>query len=270
MYGAIIGDIVGSPYEFDTGEKSKDFEFWSNEVGFTDDTVLTIAIAEALLTVDKNAGIREIKAYLIPIIRTWAMRYPYKQYGISFAKWLLDKKPKPYGSYGNGSAMRVSSVGWLYDDIKRVRKVARATAEITHNHPDGIKGAEATASAIFLARKKMSKEEIKQYIEQNFKYNLSNTLEQIRSGFRHVEECQHSMPAALRAFYESDSYEDAVRNAISLGGDTDTVACITGSIAEAYWGVPQEMKRRCESYLATDMLSVLDRFILRMQQENKL
>ena len=175
---------------------------------------------------------------------------------------LRECNPMPYGSYGNGSAMRVSAAGWLYDSMERTREVARATANVTHNHPEGIKGAESTASAIYMARNGSSKEEIKTYIEREFHYDLSRTLDNIRTYYHHVESCQETVPEAIIAFLESKDFEDAIRNAVSLGGDTDTLGAITGSIAEAFYGIPAvliaECKSRIDKGLMTDVLDEFD------------
>ena len=180
MYGAILGDIIGSPFEFDRGDKTKKFDLFSEGCGFTDDSVMTIAVGEALLAVGPEAAVKEIEDAVVSNMQDWGKRYTHAGYGGSFRHWLKEKNPKPYGSYGNGSAMRVSAAGWLYDSIERTREVARATANVTHNHPEGIKGAEATASAIYMARNGSSKEEIKEYIEGEFNYNLDRTLDEIR------------------------------------------------------------------------------------------
>jgi ADP-ribosylglycohydrolase len=166
----------------------------------------------------------------------------------------------PYGSYGNGSAMRVSSVGWLYDDINTTRRVAAWTAEVTHNHPEGIKGAEATAGAIFMARNHASKEQIRDYIEREFGYDLSRTCDEIRPGYHHVESCQETVPEAITAFMEGYDFEDVIRTAVSLGGDCDTLTCIAGSIAEAFYGVPIEMIEECRNRMGGDMRVVMERF----------
>lgn len=176
MYGAILGDIIGSPFEFDRGDKTKNFDLFSKGCGFTDDSVMTIAVGEALLAVGPEAVVKEIEEAVASNMQDWGKRYPHAGYGGSFRHWLKENNPKPYGSYGNGSAMRVSAAGWLYDSIERTREVARATANVTHNHPEGIKGAEATASAVYMARNGSSKEEIKEYIEREFHYDLSRTL----------------------------------------------------------------------------------------------
>ena len=262
MYGAILGDIIGSPFEFDRGDKTKNFDLFSKGCGFTDDSVMTIAVGEALLAVGPEAAVKEIEDAVASNMQDWGKRYPHAGYGGSFRHWLKEKNPKPYGSYGNGSAMRVSAAGWLYDSIKRTREVARATANVTHNHPEGIKGAEATASAIYMARNGSSKEEIKAYIEMEFHYNLDRTLDEIRPGYHMDETCQRTVPEAIIAFLESKDFEDAVRNAVSLGGDTDTLGAITGSIAEAFYGIPAvliaECKSRIDKGLMTDILDEFD------------
>ena len=261
MYGAVIGDTVGSPYEFDMGEKRKDFNFWNPFVRFTDDTVMTVAVADALLSelaVKQYFTERNVKNAVTVKMRTWYRKYPYAGYGANFLSWLQTDAPRPYHSYGNGSAMRVSFAGWVEKTVTGTRTLARWTAEVTHNHPEGIKGAEAVAAAIFLARSHYSKEDIKKYVEENFGYDLSRTIDEIRSGYCHVESCQKTVPEAITAFLESDSFEDAVRTAISIGGDTDTIACITGSIAEAYYGIPAEIIRKIRHYLTPDILKVLE------------
>ena len=197
-------------------------------------------------------------------MRIWGRKYYKAGYGRRFSDWLFTHwQPKPYGSYGNGSAMRVSSVGWLYDTLEETRRYAKMTAEVTHNHPEGIKGAEATAAAIFLARTGASKYEIREYIIREFDYDLSRTCDQIRPGYHHVESCQKTVPEAITAFLEGNSFEDVIRTAVSLGGDCDTLGCIAGSIAEAYYGVPKELKEECRKRLPADMLEVLDCFEMR-------
>ena len=260
MYGAILGDIIGSPFEFDRGDKTKDFKLFTKECGFTDDTVLTIAVAQALIKVGLDATKTEINEEVVVHIRDWGTRYPNAGYGSRFHNWLNEKNPKPYNSYGNGSAMRVSAVGWLYATLERTREVAIYTSEITHNHPEGIKGAEATASCIFLARMGARKEELKRYVEKEFEYNLNRTLEEIRPTFHMDESCQGTVPEAIIAFLESTDFEDAIRNAVSLGGDTDTLAAITGSIAEAYYGIPSSLKIECRNRVDKDILEVMELF----------
>ena len=265
MYGAILGDIIGSPFEFDRGDKTKEFDLFSKDCDFTDDSVMTIAVGEALLAVGPEATVKEIEEAVVTNMQDWGKRYPYAGYGGRFRYWLRERNPKPYGSYGNGSAMRVSAVGWLYDSLERTREVARATANVTHNHPEGIKGAEATASAIYMARNGFSKEEIKEYIEREFHYNLNRTLDEIRPGYHMDETCQRTVPEAIIAFLESQDFEDAIRNAVSLGGDTDTLGAITGSIAEAFYGISDvliaECRSRIDEGLMTDILDEFDHIL---------
>ena len=243
MYGAILGDIIGSPFEFDRGSKSKVFPLFSQESHFTDDTVMTVAVADAFLgTPDDEAVIRQ---RLIRAMQKWGRRYPRAGYGGMFRQWLRTPDPQPYNSYGNGSAMRVSPVAWIFEDLETVRRMARLSAEVTHNHPEGIKGAEATAAAIFLARTGHTKAEIRAYTEKEFHYCLNRTCDQIRPTYRHVESCQETVPEAITAFLEGESFEDVIRTAVSLGGDCDTLTAIAGSIAEGFYGVPEELKQAC-------------------------
>lgn len=255
MYGAILGDIIGSPYEFDMGNKSKDFPLFSTESHFTDDTVMTVAVAEALLDAPDNGEV--IRSRLIAAMQKYGKRYPHAGYGGMFRRWLRAKDPQPYNSWGNGSAMRVSSVAWIYHDIDTVRRIARLSADVTHNHPEGIKGAEATASAIFLARTGHSKAEIKTYIENEFHYGLSRTCDEIRSNYYHVESCQETVPEAITAFLEGESFEDVIRTAVSLGGDCDTLTCIAGSIAEGFYGVPAGLKQECRNRIPQQFTEIL-------------
>ncbi len=263
MYGAILGDIIGSPYEFDRGNKTKDFPFFDTGASFTDDSVMTIAVAEALMKACDSGAIEDeaaAKDMIIDSMHKWGHKYPYAGYGARFYYWVLDSIREPYNSWGNGSAMRVSSAGWLFDDLDTTRKVARWTAEVTHNHPEGVKGAEAIASAIFMARKGSSKEEIKEYIIREFAYDLSRTCDEIRPDYYHVESCQETVPEAITAFLEGTDFEDVIRTAVSLGGDCDTLTCIAGSVAEAFYGVPDYLKEECENRLPEDMAEVLIKF----------
>lgn len=259
MIGAILGDMIGAPYEFDRSAKTKAFPLFSRGSRFTDDSVMTVAVAEALMdTIGK--GDAKIRATLIGSMRKWGGRYPDAGYGCMFYNWLHAKNPGPYGSFGNGSAMRVSSAGWLYETMEETRHMARLTAEVTHNHPEGIKGAEATASAIFLARAGSGKDEIREYIIREFGYDLSRTCDEIRPGYRHVETCQKTVPEAITAFLEGTGFEDVIRTAVSLGGDCDTLTCIAGGMAEAFYGVPDKLAQECCKRLPDDMLAVLARF----------
>jgi ADP-ribosylglycohydrolase len=251
MIGAIAGDIIGSVYEFHP-IKTKDFPLFSPSCFFTDDTVLTVAIADAILT-----G----RSYL-EAVREIGRRYPDCGYGGFFFRWLHSEDSRPYNSWGNGSAMRVSPIGFAFLDEATVMKEAARTAEITHNHAEGIKGAQATALAIFLARAGRTKEEIKRTIQTHFDYDLDRTVDEIRPSYSFTESCQQTTPEAIIAFLDSTSYEDAIRNAVSLGGDADTLACITGGIAEAFYGgVPQAIRAKVSEYLSHDLWAITDRFL---------
>lgn len=260
MYGALIGDMVGAPFEFDRGNKSKNFKMFSEYTHWTDDSVMTIAVTEALLSVGRDADDDSVRSAVINMMQKWGHKYPRAGYGTSFKEWLSAKKPEPYGSYGNGSAMRVSSVGWLYDTLDRTQYVAMLTSDVTHDHVEGIKGAEAVAAAIYLARTGSSKTEIRDYIVDECRYDLSRTCDEIRPAYRHVESCQETVPEAITAFLEGKDFEDVIRTAVSLGGDCDTLTCIAGSMAEAFYGVPDGMKAECRKRLEKDMLEVVGSF----------
>ncbi|MBR5409469.1 MAG: ADP-ribosylglycohydrolase family protein [Clostridia bacterium] len=259
MIGAILGDMIGAPYEFDRGDKTKAFPLFSAESKFTDDSVMTVAVAEALLDYRDGAA-ADLGAALVNSLRKWGHKYPHAGYGARFSRWLFSADPAPYNSFGNGSAMRVSAAGWLYGTLDETRAVARATAAVTHNHPEGIKGAEATASAIYLARTGSSKDEIKAYIVREFGYDLSRTVDEIRPTYHHVESCQQSVPEAITAFLEGESFEDVIRTAVSIGGDTDTVACIAGGVAEAFYGVPAALRAACLRRVPPEFCDVIARF----------
>ena len=263
MYGAILGDIIGSPYEFDMGDKTKDFPLFSKRSEFTDDSVMTIAVAEAFLDVlEANAKPSDdvIKELLVCKMKKYGKLYPNAGYGGRFSWWLRTDNSEPYNSFGNGSAMRVSSVAWLFNSIETVRHAARLSAEVTHNHLEGIKGAEATASAIYLARTGHSKDEIRQYIENEYDYVLNRTCDEIRPDYHHVESCMETVPEAITAFLEGESFEDVIRIAVSLGGDCDTLTAIAGSIAEGFYGVPEELKTECMSRLPDDLKIIFQRY----------
>ena len=264
MYGAILGDMIGSPYEFDMGNKSKAFPLFSPKSCFTDDTVMTIAVADAFLETDPREDDETICRRLVERLQYWGRRYPLAGYGCGFSWWLQAKYPEPYNSWGNGSAMRVSPAGWLFDDLETVRRMARLSSVISHNHPEGIKGAEAVASAIYLARTGCTKDEIRRYMDETFGYALVRTCDEIHPGYHHVESCQETVPEALTAFLEGESFEDVIRTAVSLGGDCDTLTCIAGSVAEGFYGVPGELKDACRGRLTPDLLEVLDRFQQRL------
>lgn len=257
MIGAIAGDIIGSVYECEP-TKSKDFPLFDRLCYFTDDTVLTIAVAAAILDDgDYRKAIREL-----------GNRYPDAGYGSSFNNWLDSTDPQPYSSWGNGSAMRVSPIGFAFDTMEQVLTEAARSAEISHNHPEGIKGAQATALAIFLARTTRDKSTIRQEIQGRFGYDLDRRLSDIRPSYRFDVSCQRSVPEAIIAFLEAESYEDAVRNAVSLGGDSDTQACIAGGIAEAYYGgVPEHIATKALTRLTRELLAITERFCLVYRQK---
>ncbi len=241
MLGAIAGDIIGSVYELHNIKRT-DFPLFDKNSTFTDDTVLTVAIADAILT-GSDYGQK---------LREYFSLYPNRGYGVNFSRWASNHLSKPYFSMGNGSAMRVSPVGFAFNTLDEVLYEARRSAEPTHNHPEGIKGAQAVASAIFLARNGAEKEEIKKYIEDNFSYDLDEPLDKIRAYYGFDETCPGSVPQAIRAFIESNDYEDAIRKAISIGGDSDTIACIAGGIAEAYF-------KRIPDYIIENVRRILDK-----------
>lgn len=224
MLGAIIGDIIGSTYEFRNTD-NYDFDPFPLKSDFTDDSVLTVAVADAILN-GKEYG---------TTIKQYALDYPGRGYGVWFNQWLHLDNPKPYNSFGNGSAMRVSPVGWAFDSLGETIKEAEKSAAVTHNHPEGRKGAKVVAAAIFLARTGHDKKDIKTFIEKSYSYNLSRKLAEIKPFYSFNESCQKTVPEALICFLESADFEDAIRKAIWLGGDSDTLACITGGIAEAYY-----------------------------------
>ena len=259
MIGAILGDMIGAPYEFDRGGKTKEFPLFGPDSQFTDDTVMTVAVAQALMDAAGKSD-DEIRAALTASMRDWGRRYPHAGYGGMFGQWLRMKDPKPYGSFGNGAAMRASAAGWLYDTLEKTLHAARLTAEVTHDHPEGIKGAEAAAGAVFLARTGAGKDSIRAFITEYIGYDLSRTCDEIRPDYHHVESCQQTVPEAVTAFLEGEDFEDVIRTAVSLGGDCDTLTCIAGGIAEAFFGVPDELAEECRKRLPADMLAVIDRF----------
>ena len=266
MFGAILGDIIGSPYEFDHNNiKTKDFPLFSRNSQFTDDTVMTIAIAEAILYADGDLD--DLADEAVASMQKLGRLYPYAGYGARFVGWVHSDNPKPYNSLGNGAAMRVSPVAWAFDDMETVRKAARAVTAVTHNHPEGIKGAEATAAAIFMARKGASKAEIKAYIESEFGYDLSRTCNEIRPTYRHDETCMRTVPEAFAAFLEGESFEDVIRNAVSLGGDSDTLTAIAGSIAEGFYGIDHKLKAEAVKRLDGFLEDILGDFVMKYMRD---
>ncbi|MBR3610011.1 MAG: ADP-ribosylglycohydrolase family protein [Oscillospiraceae bacterium] len=257
MIGAIIGDIAGSIYEFNN-IKTTDFPLLSEDCFFTDDTVMTVAVAEALLKGGRNEAKTEKE--MVKSMRKFGKVFPDAGYGYRFSQWLTSSDPKPYGSFGNGSAMRVSPVAWYFHSLEKVEKYAEISARVTHDHEEGIKGAKATAVAIFMARRGYDKDYIKRYLELKYKYDLSKTLDEIRPDYQFDETCQGTVPAAFRAFYEAESFEDTLRKAISLGGDSDTIAAIACSIAEAYYPIPEEFKAAAMAKLDKKLLAVIEKW----------
>ncbi len=233
MYGAIIGDVVGSKYEFNN-IATKDFPLFSQGCSYTDDSIMAVAVASALLR--SRAGGQDLHRLMVEEMQRFGRAYPHPQgaYGYRFGQWLRHRDPQPYNSFGNGSAMRVAPCGLWAKTLEEALELAKISAEVTHNHPEGIKGAQAVAAAIFLARNHATIDEIRAYLQANF-YPLDRTLEEIRPTYRFNESCQGTVPEAITAFLESDSFEDAIRNAIALGGDSDTIGAITGAIAWAYY-----------------------------------
>jgi len=250
MLGAIAGDIIGSVHEFEA-QKTKDFPLFVAKSRFTDDTVLTVAVADCLLTGSSYTD----------KFHEYTHAYPDRSYGVGFWHWVKSGSRQPYNSWGNGSAMRVSPVAFAFQTLDEVLQEARASAEVTHNHPEGIRGAQATAAATFLARQGNSKNEIRSVIEKQFGYDLSRTTAIIRQTYSFNESCQETVPEAITSFLESENYEDAVRLAISLGGDADTLACITGGIAEAFYGsVPASIANQAVALLDDGLRKTVKRF----------
>ena len=252
MLGAIIGDIVGSRFEFNN-HKSKDFELFAEGCSVTDDSIMTLAVAKAILSCDGNW--ERLGENAVRYMQTIGRKYPGCGFGGMFRKWVFDGNPKPYNSFGNGAAMRVSPCGFFAQSEDEAKLLALKVTEVTHNHPEGLKGAEAAAVAVFLARNGSTMNEIKECMEKDY-YTLNFNLDGIRKSYKFNETCQETVPQAIMAFLESDSFEDAIRNAISVGGDSDTLAAITGGIAEAYYGVPPDLKRKALVYLDHDLLDI--------------
>ncbi len=263
MLGAIFGDIVGAPYEFNP-IKTEEFPLFSEASAPTDDSLMTIAVADGLMTAIA-AGL-PVGECVARAMRRIGRAYPKAGFGGRFLSWLMEGSdeaehiPAPYGSWGNGSAMRTSAVAWLFGSIEDVEGYAGVIASITHNHPEGIKGAQATAAAVFLARMGDSRFRIRRHIEEVYGYDLSRTLDEIRPEYSFDVSCQGTVPQAIIAFLESRGFEDAVRKAVSLGGDSDTLAAITGSIAEAYYGMPAELVRATKRLLPPDMLDIVEKW----------
>lgn len=269
MLGAIYGDIVGSVYEFNN-IRTKNFELFSEKSKFTDDTVMTLAVANALLIFNETTSadnlidapcennLNYFKEILINEMHRLGKLYLDAGYGVRFFFWLMKNNKEPYGSYGNGSAMRVSPVAWYANSLEEAVDFAQASAEVTHNHPEGIKGAVCTAGATYLARTGATMDEIKAFVGEHYKIDF--TLDEIRSTYQFNETCQDTVPQAMQAFFESNSFDDAIRNAISIGGDSDTLAAITGAVAEAYYGMTEREVRSVADRLDSTLLNVLNDF----------
>ena len=257
MLGAIVGDIVGSVYEFNN-IKTREFPLFDKRSEFTDDSVMTLAVARALLDSPEGEGLSA--SVLVNAMQVYGHTYPWAGYGGRFAQWLRKDHPEPYYSCGNGSAMRVSPVAWASDDLARVEELARASAAVTHNHPEGIKGAQATAGCILLARQGATNDEIRRYVEERHGYDLGFTLDEIRATYSFSEICQDSVPQALVAFLEGNDFEDVIRRAVSIGGDSDTIAAIAGGIAQARYGIPDWIVTEARMRLDDELLRTLDEF----------
>ncbi len=255
MWGAIAGDIIGSVYER-RPIKTTNFPLFTQGNCFTDDTVMTVAVADALMSANEKG-----ESSYTEKLQAYGRKYPNAGYGGMFFRWIFNQRPEPYNSFGNGAAMRVSPVGFYFNDLTAVLKEAERSAAITHSHPEGIKGAQATAAAVFLARTGHSKEQIREYVADTFGYQLNRSLNDIRPHYGFDVTCQGSVPESIIAFLEADDVETAIRNAISLGGDADTMACIAGGVAEAFYGgVPEYILKRVREYLDADLLEQVEMF----------
>ena len=256
MLGAIIGDIVGSRFEWNN-IKTKEFEFMNYRCSITDDSIMSLAIAKAILEAD--AQYKRIETYAVKYMQELGRKYPDAGYGSNFFSWLHEDNPKPYNSFGNGAAMRVSACGFAAKSLEEAQELAVKVTEVSHNHPESIKAAKAVASAIYMAMQGSNMLEIQDYITKNY-YKIDFTLDSIRDSYKFDVSCQGSVPQAFAAFFESTSFEDAIRNAISIGGDSDTLGCITGSIAEAFFGVPEKLKTQAMGYLPIEFQEIMNEF----------
>ena len=255
MLGAIIGDIVGSRFEF-TNIKTKDFQLFTSHCKVTDDSIMSLAVAKALL---ESKSDEELSHTAIKYMQSIGRSYPNCGFGPGFRQWIFSNNPKPYNSFGNGAAMRISPVGFVAKSLEEAERLAKIVTVVSHNHEEGIKGAVSTAAAIFLARCGQTKKEIKQHIREHY-YSFDFTLDSIRDTYSYDPSCQNTVPQALEAFFESESFEDAIRNAISIGGDSDTLAAICGSVAQAYYGIPDSIREKALTYLDKPLLDMLLEF----------
>ena len=254
MLGALAGDIIGSPYEF-YNTKSMDFELFTEWTKFTDDSVMTLAVAKWLIEDAEHSA-----RHLIRCMQELGRRYPGAGYGGNFDWWLRQESPQPYNSWGNGTGMRVSPVGLYAKTLDDALELAEISASVSHNHPEGIKGAQAIAASVFLCKDGKSKQEIKEYVEETFGYNLSRTIDDIRPNYYFDVSCQGSVPEAIIAFLEGNSFEEVIRLAISIGGDSDTIGCMAGAIAACRYPIPDDIAKRCDSLLTEDLRDIKDRF----------
>ncbi|WP_321377261.1 ADP-ribosylglycohydrolase family protein [Trichococcus shcherbakoviae] len=279
MMGAIIGDIVGSRFEWNN-HKDKHFELFTEDCRMTDDSIMTLAVAKALMETEKAMesvakGQERTNEYYILLekmsvqyMQAFGRRYPDCGFSRAFFQWIISDDPQPYNSYGNGAAMRISPVAYVGRTEKEIQHLSETVTDVSHNHEEGLKGAEATAIAIFMARSGSSKDEIRNRISENY-YPLNFTLDGIRDAYRFTTDCQATVPQAIIAFLESTSFEDAIRNAVSLGGDSDTLAAIAGAIAEAHYGIPEQIKERALSYFDTELLSVYEEWVRFIKTKNQ-
>ena len=255
MLGAIVGDIVGSRFEFNN-HRSKDFELFTKDCFFTDDTIMTLAVAKCVAAGYEKGNYKIVDETIVPTMQRLGKKYPNAGWGGMFNLWLGMKNPYPYDSFGNGAAMRVSSCGFFAKNIPEAAYLSDKVTRVSHNHPEGMKGARVVAEIISMILNGASRTAVRDYAAQN--YNINFTCDSIRSTYQFNETCQETVPQAIVAFLESKSFEDAIRNAISVGGDSDTLAAITGSIAEAYYGVPKDIEATARTYLDKDLLGILD------------
>ena len=279
MLGAIIGDIVGSRFEWNN-HKDKHFELFTEDCRMTDDSIMTIAVAKALMETEKAmafSGERQerstdyyvlMKKLSIRYMQAFGRRYPDCGFSRAFFQWIISDNPQQYNSYGNGAAMRISPVAYVGKTEKEIQRLSETVTDVSHNHAEGLKGAEAIAIAIFMARSGSSKDEIRNRIVENY-YRMDFTLDGIRDAYRFTTDCQATVPQAIIAFLESTSFEDAIRNAVSLGGDSDTLAAIAGALAEAFYGIPEQIKERALSYFDTELLSVYEEWFRFIKTKNQ-
>lgn len=257
MIGAIIGDIVGSRFEWNN-HRAKDFELFTPECFATDDSVMTLAIGKALM--ESRPDWSDLSEQAVRCMQEVGRPYPDCGYGGRFREWMYSANPRPYNSFGNGAAMRVSACGFMAKSLDEAKRLSKAVTGVTHNHPEGLKGAEAATVAIYMARTGSTLKEIREVIDREY-YPMNFTLDAIRDTYRFNETCQNTVPQALMAFFESAGFEDAIRNAISVGGDSDTLAAITGGVAEAFYGVPDDLRIKAEGYLDERLKKILDAYV---------